>query len=570
MSEKEGFSNAENDDEQSADLPFSGQAEEEDVEESEKRENDSEELEHEQTYQADEEAAQERICEDLENQEAPPAEQGAEPADQSDQNSEPLRSDSASPMATINIEATEHTSTANIIEESAESPVDTGPADKGSPFSPENDDDQPDVEQQEQEKNLTELPSIEIIKELDTESAGHLDTSTPGEDVKEFEEESAVEPGKLIDEEHKSEATEIEEQTMEEALLYAPESVPQRKTDEAPEVENLDHQENRCETIGQETVHQENQEADSGPPHNNSHPEPSREESNGVLTPIETHDNVQHPTPVTETTKPEAEKPKETPVKSGAKPQSRLVRPQARLIHTAPQSATPTRTQSATRPSTGMPKPTPMPRPEARTIRPPAPRPVPKSSSKEQLNKKPSSRAQSQPRPNGEPKAASQTTTPKVYRKVVTVSSKVGSFTDHKPQGGNVQIFSESKTYNAASKVGSLHNVTHTPGGGNVKILNMKLDFKEKAKPKIDAKSEHIPAVPEKKMITQKLNWNAQSKVGSLDNVKHKPAGGNVQIFDERIQYVSSTNSKSKSGSLGNVSSQSRTASRNAIDLINL
>uniref|UniRef100_A0A0N4XJE4 Pinin n=1 Tax=Nippostrongylus brasiliensis TaxID=27835 RepID=A0A0N4XJE4_NIPBR len=152
-----------------------------------------------------------------------------------------------------------------------------------------------------QEENLTELPSIEIIKELDTESAGHLDTSTPGEDVKEFEEESAVEPGKLIDEEHKSEATEIEEQTMEEALLYAPESVPQRKTDEAPEVENLDHQENRCETIGQETVHQENQEADSGPPHNDSHPEPSREE---------------------------------TPVKSGAKPQSRLVRPQARLIHT--------------------------------------------------------------------------------------------------------------------------------------------------------------------------------------------------------------------------------------------
>ncbi|VDL70502.1 unnamed protein product [Nippostrongylus brasiliensis] len=281
------------------------------------------------------------------------------------------------------------------------------------------------------EENLTELPSIEIIKDLDTESAGHLDTSTPGEDVKEFEEESVDEPGKLTDEEHKPEATEIEEETMEEALLYAPESATPRKIDEMPEVENLDHQENRCETTGQETVPQENQEADSEPLLNDSPPEPLREE---------------------------------TPVKSGAKPQSRLVRPQARLIHTAPQSATPTRTQSATRPSTGMPKPTPMPRPEARTIRPPAPRPVPKSSSKEQLNKKPSSRAQSQPRPNGEPKAASQTTTPKVYRKVVTVSSKVGSFTDHKPQGGNVQIFSESKTYNAASKVGSLHNVTHTPG----------------------------------------------------------------------------------------------------------
>ncbi|KAK6037625.1 Tau and MAP protein, tubulin-binding repeat protein, partial [Cooperia oncophora] len=80
--------------------------------------------------------------------------------------------------------------------------------------------------------------------------------------------------------------------------------------------------------------------------------------------------------------------------------------------------------------------------------------------------------------------------------------SKIGSFTDHKPAGGNVQIFSETRTYNVQPKVGSLNNVTHTPGGGNVKIPSMKLDFKERQKPKIDAKSEYVPPVPEKKAET--------------------------------------------------------------------
>ncbi|KHJ91619.1 Tau and MAP protein, tubulin-binding repeat protein [Oesophagostomum dentatum] len=115
--------------------------------------------------------------------------------------------------------------------------------------------------------------------------------------------------------------------------------------------------------------------------------------------------------------------------------------------------------------------------------------------------KKPAARTQSQPRPSADAKAISQPATPKVYRKVVTVSSKIGSFTDHKPQGGNVQIFSENRTYNAQSKIGSLHNVSHTPGGGNVKIPSMKLDFKEKAKPRIEAKSDYVPPVPEKKVL---------------------------------------------------------------------
>ncbi|EYC40501.1 hypothetical protein Y032_0609g611 [Ancylostoma ceylanicum] len=197
--------------------------------------------------------------------------------------------------------------------------------------------------------------------------------------------------------------------------------------------------------------------------------------------------------------------------------------------------------------STAMPKP---PANATRAIKPPAPRVAAKPAAKtEAVPKKPAARTQSQPRPNAEAKNVSQPTTPKVYRKIVTVSSKIGSFTDHKPQGGNVQIFSENRTYNAQSKIGSLHNVSHTPGGGNVKIPNMKLDFKEKAKPKIEAKSDYVPPVPEKKMITQKLNWNAQSKIGSLDNVKHKPAGGNVQILNQKLEW----HATSKVGSKDNI-----------------
>ncbi|PIO57889.1 Tau and MAP protein, tubulin-binding repeat protein [Teladorsagia circumcincta] len=136
-----------------------------------------------------------------------------------------------------------------------------------------------------------------------------------------------------------------------------------------------------------------------------------------------------------------------------------------------------------------MPKPTAHTASAVRSLRPPAPRPVAQTSTKEQQNKKPVSRTQSQPRP------------------------------------------------------------PMTEGGGNVKIPTIKLDFKEKAKPKIDAKSEYVPPVPEKKMISQKLVWNAQSKVGSLDNVKHKPAGGNVQILDQKLEW----HAASKVGSMDNI-----------------
>lgn len=48
---------------------------------------------------------------------------------------------------------------------------------------------------------------------------------------------------------------------------------------------------------------------------------------------------------------------------------------------------------------------------------------------------------------------------------------------------------------------------------------------------------------------TEKLEWRASSKVGSLDNVKHKPGGGQVQIFDEKYNVAGSSARSSRSGS---------------------
>ncbi|VDM64094.1 unnamed protein product [Angiostrongylus costaricensis] len=233
-----------------------------------------------------------------------------------------------------------------------------------------------------------------------------------------------------------------------------------------------------------------------------------------------------------------------------------------------------------------MPKPE-TPLPGVRTIRPPAPRSFAKAAERELVSKKPTSRTQSQPRPSAESKSDHQSMrtketksywahdsesipnknlTEQLVRIILCNSSKIGSFTSHKPQGGNVQIFSENRTYNVQSKIGSLNNVSHTPGGGNVRIPNMKLDFKEKATPRVDAKSDYVPSIPEKKAISQKLNWAARSKIGSLDNVKHKPAGGNVQycfvvavlnsfsaarlqILDQKLQW----HATSKVGSRDNI-----------------
>lgn len=47
---------------------------------------------------------------------------------------------------------------------------------------------------------------------------------------------------------------------------------------------------------------------------------------------------------------------------------------------------------------------------------------------------------------------------------------------------------------------------------------------------------------------SQKLEFRAQSKIGSLDNVKYKPGGGDVKIFDDKtyLKQISGAGSEGR------------------------
>uniref|UniRef100_A0A914I9M0 Microtubule-associated protein n=1 Tax=Globodera rostochiensis TaxID=31243 RepID=A0A914I9M0_GLORO len=110
-----------------------------------------------------------------------------------------------------------------------------------------------------------------------------------------------------------------------------------------------------------------------------------------------------------------------------------------------------------------------------------------------------------------------------VNRRYAHVKSKVGSMTDYSPPPSNSALCKTRRI---------------------CRIENRKLNFREAAKPRVEDKS----AVPVPKS-DKKLEWKAQSKVGSLENAKHKPSGGNLKIFNEPVRVKS----ESKIGSLDNI-----------------
>ena len=69
------------------------------------------------------------------------------------------------------------------------------------------------------------------------------------------------------------------------------------------------------------------------------------------------------------------------------------------------------------------------------------------------------------------------------------------------------QINSQKVKIEAKSKIGSLNNISHKPGGGNVKIKS------------------------------QRLSLTPKSKIGSLENAKHTPGGGNVKVHSQRLRW---------------------------------
>lgn len=91
------------------------------------------------------------------------------------------------------------------------------------------------------------------------------------------------------------------------------------------------------------------------------------------------------------------------------------------------------------------------------------------------------------------------------------------------------------------SKIGSLNNIKHTPAGGSVSIQTQKLNWNAKSKVGSLDNKEHKPGGGNLKVESRKLEWKTTSKVQSLQNIKHKPGGGKVKIFNE--SYRDKTNS---------------------------
>lgn len=104
---------------------------------------------------------------------------------------------------------------------------------------------------------------------------------------------------------------------------------------------------------------------------------------------------------------------------------------------------------------------------------------------------------------------------------------------------------------NVRSKIGSLENIKHKPKGGEVRVTTQKLEWR--AAPKVGSldNAAHKPGGGDKKILSQKLEFKAQSKVGSLDNVDHKPAGGQVKVETQKLDFKDKASSKV--GSLDNV-----------------
>ncbi|XP_053094496.1 microtubule-associated protein tau isoform X6 [Pangasianodon hypophthalmus] len=105
---------------------------------------------------------------------------------------------------------------------------------------------------------------------------------------------------------------------------------------------------------------------------------------------------------------------------------------------------------------------------------------------------------------------------------------------------------------NVRSKVGSTDNIKHQPGGGQVQILDQKLDFNS-VKSKCGSKDniKHVPGGGNVRILDKKVDFSSvQARCGSKDNIKHIPGGGKVQILDQKLDL---SNIQSKCGSKDNI-----------------
>ncbi|XP_047458017.1 microtubule-associated protein 2 [Mugil cephalus] len=105
---------------------------------------------------------------------------------------------------------------------------------------------------------------------------------------------------------------------------------------------------------------------------------------------------------------------------------------------------------------------------------------------------------------------------------------------------------------NVRSKIGSTENIKYQPKGGQIHILNKKLDFSHLlSKCSFKAYLKHSARGANVLIPTVKLDYShVQSRCGSLDRRGYSARGGNVQIQNKKIDLSHVT---SKCGSLDNI-----------------
>lgn len=147
--------------------------------------------------------------------------------------------------------------------------------------------------------------------------------------------------------------------------------------------------------------------------------------------------------------------------------------------------------------------------------------------------------------------------------------------------------------WSANSKVGSIDNIKHKPGGGNVKVFDDIIgvfhlgeksfntwelsggSFFSSTTHQFNNQEKHdstsltlsanvwFESTFPLQILDQKIELKVQSKVGSLDNVKHRPGGGDKKVFNDvdYLRQMSDTTGAqlmAKSASGGNSQNSSR------------
>ncbi|XP_058862524.1 microtubule-associated protein 2-like isoform X2 [Acipenser ruthenus] len=102
---------------------------------------------------------------------------------------------------------------------------------------------------------------------------------------------------------------------------------------------------------------------------------------------------------------------------------------------------------------------------------------------------------------------------------------------------------------NVKSKIGSIDNIKHQPGGGKVQIVHKKIDVSNVSS-KCGSKDNirHKPGGGNVEIKKEKLDFKVQSKIGSLDNIGHVPGGGQKRIETHKLSFRETAKARTDHG----------------------